>query len=230
MVRYFKQNVAIPGNTGGGFLPNVPWHKHGWESLRNKYNFSFPPDHKSVLPVVIVRDPYFWMHSMCESPYLMKWEHSDDHCPNLLNTRNTGNPVRTRWGTYDRQWASLAHVWSEFNLEYEEAKYPRLIIRFEGNERIFLKPVRFAIWFISPLPFDHVDVLFHTEKVIDQIRECAGAKWKHKDFVHAPSAVKSSKYFSEWSCLVNQTQPSELFISSPFPAYLAKWQNIISPN
>ena len=136
MYRYFKQNVAIPGSSreGKGFLPNVPWHKHGWEALRNNYEFSFPTDHNSVLPVVIVRDPYFWMHSMCESPYLMKWEHSVGHCPNLLKKNGMGNPVRTRWGKFDRQWNSLADVWSQFNGEYEEAEYPRLIIRFEGKE------------------------------------------------------------------------------------------------
>ena len=73
---------------------------------------------------------------MCESPYLMKWEYSEDHCPNLLGKDGKGNPAKTRWGKYDRQWDSLADVWSEFNREYEEAEYPRLIIRFEGKANI----------------------------------------------------------------------------------------------
>ena len=133
MVRYLQNNLAIQGNSREGFLPQVPWHKHGWESLRYRYNFSFPPDHDSVLPVVIVRDPYFWMHSMCESPYLMHWEHSDKHCPNLLKSNGQGNPAKTRWGTFPRKWDSLAHVWSDFYREYEQVDYPRLIIRFEGE-------------------------------------------------------------------------------------------------
>ena len=133
MARYFKQNLAIPGNERDGFLPNVPWHKHGWEGLRHVYNFSFPANHDDVMPVVIVRDPYFWMHSMCESPYLMNWKHSEHHCPNLVKENGEGNPAKTMWGTYERRWDSLAHVWSEFYSEYEEADYPRLMIRFEGE-------------------------------------------------------------------------------------------------
>lgn len=34
---------------------------------------------------------------------------------------------------YERTWESLAHVWSEFNGEYERADFPRLIVRFEGT-------------------------------------------------------------------------------------------------
>lgn len=178
MVRYLKQNVHIRGNPREGFLPQVPWHKHGWEGLRGLYNFSFPADYTSVLPIVIVRDPYFWMHSMCESPYLMNWAHSDKYCPNLMTTKSSnsgvaqGNPAKTRWGNYSRQWDSLAHVWSDFYSEYEEASYPRLVIRFE-------------------------DVLFHTEAVVDQIRQCAGGVWKHPKFMHSPTAVKQNKYFSK---------------------------------
>lgn len=29
MARYLKQNVQIPGNSRGGFMAHVPWHKHG---------------------------------------------------------------------------------------------------------------------------------------------------------------------------------------------------------
>lgn len=133
MVRYLKQNLVIPGSEREGFLPQVPWHKHGWASLRNLYNFSFPADHSSVMPVVVARDPYFWMHSMCESPYLMKWEYTEENCPHLLKKDGKPNPAKTQWGTYSREWDSLADVWSEFYLEYEEVDYPRLIIRFEGE-------------------------------------------------------------------------------------------------
>lgn len=216
MVRYLRQNVAIPGNPREGFLPQVPWHKHGWEPLRHKYNFSFPANHDSVLPVVIVRDPYFWMHSMCESPYLMYWEHGETHCPNLVQSNGQGNPAKTQWGTFLRRWDSLAHVWSEFYREYEQVDYPRLMIRFEGElvcTFIYIYRVRMLqpapygtpqchARFISFVPtnsaiFLVVDVLFHTEEVIDKIRECAGAKWKHNEFIHAPSAVKKNKYFSK---------------------------------
>ena len=106
----------------------------GWVDLRSNYMFSAPPEHENVLPVLLVRDPYYWMGSMCESPYLMKWMHSKDHCPNLVRSleEDEGVPAKTMWGRNERKWDSLAHVWSEFNGEYVDADFPRLVIRFEG--------------------------------------------------------------------------------------------------
>ena len=75
---------------GKGILAQVPWHKHGayvypfscirrrlcsclsfffhyvcveytgWVDMRLKYDFCEPKDHEAVLPIVIVRDPYYW--------------------------------------------------------------------------------------------------------------------------------------------------------------------------
>lgn len=130
----------------------------------------------------------------------MKWEHTEKHCPKLLKPNGDGNIARTRWGNHSRKWDSLADVWSEFYHEYEEAEYPRLIIRFEG-ESIATRCTRLHNKCTSPFRMLMSDVLFHTEKVVDQIRECAGAKWKHDHFVHSPSAVKSNKYFSKFVTL-----------------------------
>jgi hypothetical protein len=62
--KYLFENLSIRMNQfGGGMLAYVPWHKHGWISLRDRYKFGPPQDVNSVLPVVIIRDPYFWMQS-----------------------------------------------------------------------------------------------------------------------------------------------------------------------
>jgi hypothetical protein len=87
---------------------------------------------------------------MCQSPYLMKWTHTKKHCPNLVRDveSDTGVPVWTKWGKiYERSWQSLAHVWSEFNGEYEKADFPRLIVRFEGK---LLREPGFWIGFVAP--------------------------------------------------------------------------------
>jgi hypothetical protein len=70
---------------------------------------------------------------MCESPYLMKWQHKD-HCPNLVRDleHDKGVSAWTMWGKFERTWESMAHVWSEFNGEYVDADFPRIVIRFEG--------------------------------------------------------------------------------------------------
>ena len=37
-----------------------------------------------VLPVVIIKDPINWIHSMCKHRYGARWRHTDEHCPNLI--------------------------------------------------------------------------------------------------------------------------------------------------
>ena len=163
MAQYFFQNLAMPDNPKLGILANVPWHKHGvsdtfcfvrlrflpnslklvcswiepqWVALRGRHFFRQPNDHSSVLPVVIVRDPYQWFQSMCESPYLLKWNHDKSHCPNLVDDRQTSVPAQLALGPllqYKRTWDSLVHVWSEWYGEYYDAHFPRLMIRFEGT-------------------------------------------------------------------------------------------------
>ena len=108
------------------------------------------------------------MNSMCESPYLMKWPHTKNHCPNLVKDldNDLGVPAWTRWGkTHERTWDSLAHVWSEFNGEYYDADFPRLIIRFEGThehdciirmsqqQSLTLFSCIFQIFYFTRLPF-----------------------------------------------------------------------------
>lgn len=62
--KYLYDNLRIRSNPfNGGMLAGVPWNKHGWTSLRNRYKFSLPEDVDSVLPVILIRDPYFWMKS-----------------------------------------------------------------------------------------------------------------------------------------------------------------------
>ena len=180
----------------------VPWYKHAWVSLRHKYMYRLPDQHETVMPVIVIRDAYFWMNSMCESPYTMAWNHSNSHCPNLVeedalmdyasnhNNNNKDNeeegeqqqqstipahlgvPVWIRWARWAREWPSLAHVWTSWYQEYLHADFPRLIIRFE-------------------------DLLFHTEAVLEEIKECVGAEWVHDTFVYQTKPAKTHPYFGE---------------------------------
>jgi hypothetical protein len=62
--KYLINNIHIPENKDSkdhGVLWTVPWYKHGWVSLRGRYKYQPPQDTSLVLPVVLIRDPYFWM-------------------------------------------------------------------------------------------------------------------------------------------------------------------------
>lgn len=56
-------------------LWQVPWGKHRMAYV--KWNHTAPEmdeyNKTHVLPVVVIRDPYSWMQSMCKSPYAAIW-------------------------------------------------------------------------------------------------------------------------------------------------------------
>jgi len=159
-----------------GLLFRVPWGKHLPPSeyrLTNTYprrpskagEENEREDPRTVLPVVLVRDPYRWMRSMCKNPYDVRL-YRPTECPRLVfgsdDENDTGTNSSTGWRynnvtvngeqSYYRhadQYKSLADMWSEWNRQYLEADFPRLVVRFE-------------------------DTLYHAEAVFDKIRECIG--------------------------------------------------------
>jgi hypothetical protein len=197
-----------------GMLNQVPWAKH--KLARLKYNHTIHPDidKDNVLPIVLVRDPYFWMHSMCKQGYGVRWDHnSDKHCPNLVpdeydrkrfkRLRNASS-VRIWMGASPKagsSWDSLAHYWNDWYESYLAADFPRLLIRFE-------------------------DTLFHGKEVMNQVCECGGAqlssqfnylvdeaKWNHK---HAQNNMVSAivKYGTQTRRYRNMTSEDLTFAHS----------------
>jgi hypothetical protein len=176
-----KSNDVI--SDSNGMLDQVPWAKH--KMATEKYNHTIhngiPKEH--VLPIVLVRDPYYWMQSMCKQGYGARWDHiSDKHCPNLVPNdfdRNRfkrledSESVMVWMGKNAKvgpSWPSLVHYWNAWYQSYIRADFPRLMIRFE-------------------------DTLFHGRQVMKQVCECGGgelvsadrhvylldeAKWQHK--------------------------------------------------
>ncbi|GKY94940.1 hypothetical protein MPSEU_000458900 [Mayamaea pseudoterrestris] len=142
---------------------NVPWRKH--TPWHYRYNITSPyhgwvENKEHVLPVVVVRDPYRWMASMCKINYNVHWERSTKHCPNLVPYPYFGNETQTpTWAWMGMRWPTLPNpeiydegligLWNEWNREYLNVETPRLIVRFE-------------------------DTLFHAEKVFQAVAECAG--------------------------------------------------------
>jgi len=137
----------------------VPWGKHVPLSLafnQTKAETSFSP---TILPIIIVRDPYWWAQSMCRSRYLAKWKRFKGRCPNFVPTERErlafpgvaeSFPVRIPYNSNQTRSRhdSLAHLWTDYNQQYLDwSDRPRLIIRFE-------------------------DMLFRMEEVMDRIHRC----------------------------------------------------------
>eukprot|EP00934_Nitzschia_sp_Nitz4_P002577 Nitzschia sp. Nitz4//scaffold227_size32659//14792//16041//NITZ4_007899-RA/size32659-processed-gene-0.26-mRNA-1//-1//CDS//3329542797//2567//frame0 len=144
------------------------------------------PDHpqnvsNDLVTDVNVRDPYYWMHSMCRQGYGARWNHdSNKHCPNLVPNDYdrqrfpklaNASSVLVWMGAGPKvgpSWESLVHYWNDWYKSYLSAPFPRLLIRFE-------------------------DTLFHGRQVMEQVCACGGgtlsqsyqylvdeAKWSHK--------------------------------------------------
>ena len=164
---YFLENIEKIGEKDllGQLHPyELPWGKH--TSATHRLNVTFPQNNTEspyfVLPVILVRDPYRWMQSMCKRPYFVRGFFGAGSCPKLVtrveaNEKNKDNeaqpmqvnlappPLNGKVETY----LSLADMWSTWNRQYYDAEYPRLVIRFE-------------------------DLLFHTREVMDAIVKCSG--------------------------------------------------------
>lgn len=166
-------------NPKSHFKFDVPWGKHvplSWQS-----NVTVPPLNPTpkglVLPVVLVRDPFWWMQSMCKNPYGAKWQHSAELCPNLVQEEGSSIPVTTKY-TFGKQskkpirfsisYDSLVHLWNAYYREYLESRHPRLLIRFE-------------------------DILFHGPAVLQAISDCVGVPME-KSFEYF---VEKSKHHGE---------------------------------
>ena len=132
---YLAANCVMPHNTndkqGQGMRWQVPWGKH--MLAHRKWSNTAAHDGKvnktNVLPVVLVRDPYSWMQSMCQHPYAAKWEHSNDHCPNFVHENGSSVPVSINYPGGEVTWDSLVHLWSDWYNQYLTAEYPRLMVR-----------------------------------------------------------------------------------------------------
>ena len=156
-----------------GMLSQVPWAKHKAAYRRNNHTIEERIIKDHVLPVVLARDPYRWMASMCVQGYGVRWSHDPKHCPNLVPTdydrrrfKNLQNkksvPVHMGGGI---TFPSLVHYWNDWYYSYLTADFPRLIIRFE-------------------------DTLFRSAEVMEQVCKCAGGETRPKFLYHVGEAKK----------------------------------------
>jgi hypothetical protein len=190
-----------------GMLNQVPWAKHKMSYYRdNNMNVIHNGiDKEHVLPVIMVRDPYFWMQSMCKQGYGVRWDHDPlMHCPNLILNdfdRNRFKKKRNRqqrlqvetdpltmnstsesvpvWMGANPQvgpsWDSLIHYWNEW---YESYLYQNV------NDQNVTWPrliVRFE------------DTLFHPKQVMARVCECGGGQLS-SNFVYVVEEAKNHKH------------------------------------
>ena len=186
-----QSNLGMPGNNDrsvlleeevnlNGVWAQVPWWKHN-PMISDPINgrMSNWTHHASVLPIIIVRDFYFWRKSTCTASYDLEWDrgrYTSSKCPGFVMRNATLEQdgaalasshskvvdkheitFRVEFDLLPQKtsvkYPSLAAVWNAFHRQYLDASFPRLLIRFE-------------------------DTLFYLPEIIQSVQECAGASWK----------------------------------------------------
>lgn len=162
----------------------VPWWKHNPKIFTQGVGRD-PIEHANVLPIVVIRDPFFWRKSTCTNSYDLSWAgRTGRECPVItMNPRSIhGKGIAIKFGGKSlddalrlehglqaripettQSWPSLYHVWNDFYNQYLHAPFPRLIVRYE-------------------------DTMLHLPQVIHAIQACIGADWKSEALLNETKA------------------------------------------
>jgi hypothetical protein len=152
-----------------GLRWQVPWGKHSPLSYRasHKAKQGMGLNELNFIAVMVLKDPYTWMQSLCRNSYTARWKHHKKHCPNLIpndvdkehhyvrddnhekDLQQNGIPISIDYNPNTSHYANMADAWNTWNGAYMDADFPRLIIRFE-------------------------DLLLHAKAVITEICRCYG--------------------------------------------------------
>ena len=174
---------------GHGNEWEVPWGKHTPASYRGNYskykNAKYSID--EVLPVVLIRNPYGWMKSMCRNPYTATWGGMQDDggtCPQLRTMGGEGggdevggggyNPVDVKYGAGKSHHRSLGHLWNDWYGDYYYGNATNGTTDIDGGKRSTKAPFPRLI-----VRFE--DVIFFPYEVTRQVCACAGGVLGHRE-------------------------------------------------
>jgi hypothetical protein len=165
------------------------WGKHIPASYRliNKFPSDNPDSPEHVLPIVIVRQPFDWLRSMCKEGYDAKFLRRVRSCPLVYRhgTSNVTNKVIVKAHQtaykYTDTYASLADMWTEWHQFYLNASFPRLLIRYE-------------------------DLVLYPKQLVQAIADCTGKAAKPKFQYYTQEA----RHFVKQSKSAKQSQQSLL--------------------
>jgi hypothetical protein len=217
MAIYLQENVRLPQSRvnwtqvmeeyRGEHAWEVPWGKHRLYSLRNKEELFLNPGAENlrkdqVFPIVMVRDPYTWLHSMCTAPYMAKWPHdsttaasnstssSSSHCPNLVaNAQDVARfPLALKLGQripvrlpsqLGARFESLAHLYRDWYGQWATTTTsPSTSTSTGANKETNVSSATTPESVMPHMQVRFEDLIFRPEQVLERIRQCVGGTWK----------------------------------------------------
>ena len=205
LTKNIKLNLRMPGNNrtfywfdevySQGIWPQAPWWKHNPNISDPSYGRrSDWKTHASVLPIVVVRDFYFWRKGTCASTYRLDWSNpnnDDDDDHHHVHEQRQCPVFSQRTATLERDgaaWAGKNHPQSSTIVEMTPVTF-HLTDRFLRNRGQILNYTSLVqVWnsfyqqYIDAtfprLIIRFEDTLFHLPEILHAIQQCAGAQWK----------------------------------------------------
>ena len=190
MAQYLQDNCYLPerakkyGNSSTGMRFQVPWGKHSPVSWRGKHKAIIGGDalESEFLPVVVIKDPFTWMTSMCRHSYAANWFHTEEHCPNLVpitpeekahfGENALSVTVNISYSSENiTHHQSMVDLWNKYYGDWIDAEFPRIIVRFE-------------------------DLIYNAEKVVGEVCTCAGGLMRGDEFKYTTDSAKKGKVHS----------------------------------
>jgi len=192
LYEYLSRNCLNPARLSEydkGIHWQVPWGKHSplsYRGLRYAETDDATRNLDNFLPIVMIKDPYTWMQSLCRNQYTADWDFTLKHCPNLIPNEvdkyygfvndidhekqllQNGIPMTIAYNPNTTQYNNMAAAWNTWYGEYFEAKIPRLIVRFE-------------------------DLMLHAKSIITEICQCFGGRLKNETKFHYVTGSSKSK-------------------------------------
>ena len=168
----------------------VNWGKHQPPRFRFDNVLDDRHNNSHFMPVIPVRDPYTWMHSMCKHRYTAQWLHGPEHCPNLIPLEEVEgfyhNKSRNDLKAYFKgQGKKVLNVWQRAQYKHGVDKtVPIKIIYKNGavhhQSLIDMWKEWYQEYWDADFPRIFIrleDLVFHPEPVLKQICECVGGKF-----------------------------------------------------
>lgn len=237
-----KNNNDEPSGVRIGIFDDAPWGKHSPVSWRD--DESYRPDEfkinqvfrniqsKNVFPIVMIKDPYSWMGSMCRHNYGSQWLRSPHSCLNLNEeydrydvVHDLTDPNRKIRGKRNPLLSSSlsSRGGIKFNAPQEKKKKQRvgLIVEYSAaaDDGRWRREVQYEnlvdLWNIfyndyvnatfPRLIVRYEDLLLHADQVIPQVCDCVGGTLVNTEkngIALSKDSVKDKRLFGETSNLV----------------------------
>jgi len=179
----------------------VPWGKHRMEARRLHHVAPGAEKfvHEKCLPIVIVRDPYHWMQSMCKSPYAAHWRHGPHRCPNLVPSKRDNE----KWDNivFDQKELHTKDATTRNDDEGDSVTPFQVKITFDKDDIEYFDSL-IDLWNEWYRPYwknkdgypriivRFEDMLMHAPVVMDQIAKCVGVELGAKEYKYQTDSAK----------------------------------------